>query len=95
MVFGLKKSYVLKIESTNIDIFTNTRQITLAKECLPIIDDNGNLNPEWKEYKYAGRWSKLLVQSNGDIDLVTDMSNDCFPIPNILLDMIKDGIVTK
>lgn len=56
---------------------------------------NFKYNPQWKEYKYAGRWSKLLVQSNGDIDLVTDMSNDCFPIPNILLDMIKDGIVTK
>ena len=31
-----------EIESTNIDIFTNTRQITLAKECLPILDDVEN-----------------------------------------------------
>ena len=28
-----------EIESSNVEIFTNTRQITLAKECLPILDD--------------------------------------------------------
>jgi tRNA modification GTPase len=28
-----------EIDSNNIDIFTNTRQITLAKECLPILGD--------------------------------------------------------
>ena len=28
-----------EIESGNMDIFTNTRQITLAKECLPILND--------------------------------------------------------
>ena len=28
-----------EIELNNVDIFTNTRQITLAKECLPILDD--------------------------------------------------------
>ena len=28
-----------EIEVTDVEIFTNTRQITLAKECLPILDD--------------------------------------------------------
>ena len=28
-----------EIESGNMDIFTNTRQITLAKECIPILND--------------------------------------------------------
>jgi len=31
-----------EIESGNMDIFTNTRQITLAKECLPILNDVEN-----------------------------------------------------
>ncbi len=28
-----------EIDNTNVEIFTNMRQITLAKECLPILDD--------------------------------------------------------
>ena len=28
-----------EIDNNNIEIFTNTRQLTLAKECLPILDD--------------------------------------------------------
>ncbi len=31
-----------EIESSNMDIFTNIRQITLAKECLPILEDVEN-----------------------------------------------------
>ena len=31
-----------EIESSNVDIFTNLRQITLAKECLPILEDVEN-----------------------------------------------------
>ena len=31
-----------EIESCNVDIFTNLRQITLAKECLPILEDVEN-----------------------------------------------------
>ena len=51
---------------------------------------------KYVEYTYKGPWSKLLVQRrDGDIDLVTDMSCDCFPIPPILFDMITDGIVEK
>lgn len=50
---------------------------------------------KYNEYTFAGRWSELFVQHSGSIDLVTDSSNDCFPIPDILIDMIKDGVVCK
>ena len=53
-----------EIENNNIEIFTNTRQISLAKECLPILDDvengiNNNVPVDLVAIDIKRIWSKL------------------------------------
>ncbi len=53
-----------EIDNNDIDIFTSTRQITLAKECLPILDDvengiNNNVPVDIVAIDIKRIWSKL------------------------------------